>query len=659
MEHPRRFAAALVAVGLTAFSGAAQLPQMSAQAPQAGAITGTVYDGSTGQPVAGAIVVLSRVDGGAPIPRSVTDSKGRFVFRNLEPSDQYFLGARRFGYEYTRYGWSGPGQSLATADIARITVIKDQWVDNIRIPLWRLGSIGGRVLDERGEPLVGVAVRVFSQAAIAGQQQLVAGDVATTNDLGQYRVTGLKPGQYIVAVLSVQSTVLDTTPEAPQMRAVGQLADSGISAGLGGLAMPAVSVTDKHRLVISNYATPPPPTSSQSRAYPITFYPAGNNPAQAGMVEISWGTAQTGVDVHVLPVPAVKVSGRLQTPADEPRPQFMLRLMPIGMERLGFGTEAATTPSEPDGSFSFLNVPAGQYTLLAQPFVMEFSTGSVTRRVYEAPGFSSQSASVGSADGAPGLGYLSRTSAPANFWARSPLTVGAEDIVGLTVPLRRATSISGRIQFAENMTIPAGSRVVIRANPADGDPSLGMFVGVIDATKPGLTFTLDGLLAGTYLVKASFSGVADSATNSYRTASVIWRGRDVRDIGFDTSSGEDVRDVVINMTHERVELAGTVTGKQGPAVAAVIAFPTDRARWSNFGLDSMIFAATRSGSSGSFRIDRLAAGEYYVVACDISQRDAWVDPKFLAAAAAQASRVTLKWGDKQEVNLTVATVVAK
>src|SRR5436190_11524007 len=98
----------------------AQSPQLPGQTPPTGAVTGVVYDATTNLPVPGAIVGLARLDGGQPVPRSITDSRGRFVFRNLEASAQYYLGARRFGYEYTRYGWTGPDQSLATADIARM-----------------------------------------------------------------------------------------------------------------------------------------------------------------------------------------------------------------------------------------------------------------------------------------------------------------------------------------------------------------------------------------------------------------------------------------------------------------------------------------------------------------------------------------------------------
>jgi hypothetical protein len=319
-----------------------------------------VYDAVTRQPLAGAIVTLSRLDGGTPIPRSVTDSKGRFVFRQLEPSDQYYLGARRFGYEYTRYGWSGPNQSLAIADIARIAVAKDQWVENIRIPLWRLGSISGRVLDELGEPLVGVAVRVFSQAAVSGQPQLVGGEVATTDDLGRYRVTGLQPGTYTIAVLSVQSTVLQTTGENPQTQAVGELAGSGVGVGRGGVAMPTIDADGKHRLVVTNFATPPPPASTQSRAYPITFYPGVSTPAEAGTIDVAWGSARTGIDSHVQPVPAKKP--RAVAHAMASRRATAARTTAVGMERLGFGTEVATMLTGADGSFTFST--SATYTLL-------------------------------------------------------------------------------------------------------------------------------------------------------------------------------------------------------------------------------------------------------------------------------------------------------
>lgn len=644
---------------LFAPSPKAQLAPPSGQPSSAGAITGAVYDATTSQPVAGAIVTLARLDGGLPIPRSVTDSRGRFVFRNLEPSSQYYLGARRFGYEYTRYGWTAPNQSLTIADIVRITVLKDQWVDGIRIPLWRAGSISGRVTDEHGEPLVGVAVRVFSLANVSGQPQLVAGDIATTDDLGMYRIGGLRPGKYSVAVLSVQSTVLQSTREMPSTLAVGQLATGGIGAGRGAfVSMPTIDVDGRHRLVVTNFATPPPPGAQQARTYPATFYPGVTSVSDAAPLDVAYGDGHTGIDIQVRPVPAVRVSGRLTMPSAEPPPLLLLRLLPVGMERLGFGAEAATTTVDVDGTFVFLNVPAGQYTLMAQASVMDFTTGSTSRRFPDAPGFPGGSISVGSVAAAPGLEYLARNGAPSGFWGRMSIAVGTRDVADLTVPMHRTSTIHGRLALTEGLSLPPDVHLSLGVEPANGDPTLGQASGAVDMTRPDRPFTIAGLAGGHYLL-GGISSNAPGLLSSVRVASVTWQGRDVRHVGIDTSNTDDIRDVVVTLTDRKIEISGTVTDSNGPAVAGVIAFPADRSRWTNFGWRPSNFATTRSGSTGAYRFDRLAEGEYYLVAVDRSQLDSWVDPQFLAAAVPFAARVTVKWGDSRIQDLTFAKVVVK
>lgn len=656
MGLARYVAAGAAGLGLFAHAIRAQTP--ASPAPS-GAISGVVFDATTDQPVAGAIVSLGRIDMRVSIPYSVTDTKGRFLFRDLPASDQYYLGARRFGYEYTRYGWTSPNGSLATADIARVSVAADQWVQSLRIPLWRNASISGRVVDERGEPVVGVVVRTFSHANVSGQPQLVAGDLATTDDLGAYRIAGLAPGQYYVAVLSVQSTVPWTMAEAPSTSAIGQLAGSGVSAAGGGvLAMPAVDVDARHRLVITNFPTPPPPAVAQPRAYPITFHPGVGSVASASSIEIKYGDVKTAVDIQVQPVPAARVSGRLALPAGDAVPRMLLRLMPNGLERQGFGSEAATSTLEPDGTFVFLNVPSGTYTLLAQPSVMEFSSGSGSRRLPDAPGFPGGGASVGSMEGAPGLEYLGK-STPGAMWGRATVTVGARDVSDLVVPMQHAATLHGRFIFTEGMHPPSDLHLGITAEPADGDPRLGHPIGRADDNDPNHGFTISGLLGGTYLIGGGLFTSNPTIVASYRIASVTWRGREVRDTGIDASAGDDISDVVVTITDRKITVKGTVSGPNGPSGAAVIAFPVDRARWTNFGWSAMLFRTARSGSNGSYEMDRLVEGEYYLVAVDLAAIDSWTNPRFLAAAVPMASRVSLKWADVKSQDLTLVNPVIK
>jgi hypothetical protein len=609
-------------------------------------------DAISNRPLAGAVVSLGDLDiQGVQFPRMVTDSQGRFVFTELPASAGYWLGARRFGYAYTRYGWTAPGGSVAIKDIARIALKDDDWISTIRIPLWRLGTITGRVVDERNEPVVGVAVRVFSTRSIAGQRQLVAGPIAVTDDLGAYRIANLDPARYLVAALSVQSTVLSTTPDAAQVRAIGDLATGGIGAGSpSSVSGPTVDFDGRHRLAITNFAAPPPPSLGQPRAYPTIFYPNARAATDALAVEVGYNDTKSAIDLQLQPVPVGSVSGRLDG-LSAPVPALLLRLLPTGSERLGFGSEAATTVVEPDGTFTFLNVPEGDYSLLAQGSVMDFTSGSPSVRFPDAPGFPGGGISVGSMPGAPGLGYLTRQGAPARFWARTSVNVGAGGATNVVVGMRPTTTVRGRLAFAEGVQPPPLDRpMLVIGQPANGDPSLGQPMGSVKTGDPSRSFELPGLFGGTYLIQG---------VGQYHILSMNIDGRDAKDVGLDASRGQDIDDVVITLTDKSSSIKGVVRDDQGPAVSAVILFPVDRTRWVNYGWRPISIQSSRSGQDGSYQLQSLPEGDYFILAVDVAQVDAWVDAAFLTAAATQASHIQLSWGDTKTLDLKKVKVAIK
>jgi hypothetical protein len=399
---------------------------------------------------------------------------------------------------------------------------------------------------------------------------------------------------------------------------------------------------------VTNFATPPPPAAGVVRVYPAVFFPGVRTASEATAIDINFGDDRTGTDLVLAPVPAVRVSGRLEG-FTGPAPALLLRMLPAGSEQLGVGSEAATTLVEPDGRFTFLQVPTGSYTILAQASVADLTTSNPTVRLPDPPGFPGGPAGLGEYEGAPGVQYLQRYGSPAAYWGRAPIAVGNFDITNAIVPIHPTVSIRGRAIFTGDTTPPPPTRrLVVNAFPADGDPTLGTPFGFTE-TDGTFRFSVAGLLGGTYLIRGF---------GSFSIVSVISQGRDVLDTGFDASSGRDIDDVVVTLTDRKTALTGLVSDSSGRADAAVLLFPTQRERWTDFGLRPLRFRTTRT-NAGTYRFSTLTAGDYFLIAVEPAKLNEWVNPAFLAAAAPLARRITLKWGDTASQDLTVKDVVVK
>ena len=122
----------------------------------------------------------------------LTDDNGIFDFTEL-PAGRYTLTVSKSGFVALSYGQRRPLQAGTPLQLADGQQLKD-----IDFQLPRGSVIGGRVLDEDGDAMPGVTVRVMRYQYLQGERRLTPAGNGQTDDKGQYRVWGLMPGDYYV-----------------------------------------------------------------------------------------------------------------------------------------------------------------------------------------------------------------------------------------------------------------------------------------------------------------------------------------------------------------------------------------------------------------------------------------------------------------------------
>ena len=128
----------------------------------------------------------------------MTDASGGFSFTGVAPGAYRLIVSPAF--HQGRYLPAGHGASRPNDAGRTITVRAGEDIRDLTLTLPTGVAIEGRVMDEAGEPLsrmTVIAARVMAGSDVA---QRVGHEPATTDDLGRYRIYGLEPGEYVVAV---------------------------------------------------------------------------------------------------------------------------------------------------------------------------------------------------------------------------------------------------------------------------------------------------------------------------------------------------------------------------------------------------------------------------------------------------------------------------
>jgi hypothetical protein len=127
---------------------------------------------------------------------TITDGEGRFRFYGLVPGD-YNLVVHRDGYTDRAY-------IVEKSDFTK--------QEELPVELRPQGLVTGRAVDGSGEVLQSAVIEAMAQKARGGMFEVVTS--VRTNDLGEYRLSGLDPGVYQVRATyrGGRSSELDPTP---------------------------------------------------------------------------------------------------------------------------------------------------------------------------------------------------------------------------------------------------------------------------------------------------------------------------------------------------------------------------------------------------------------------------------------------------------------
>ena len=386
-------------LGLVVAVTLAQTPQVQqTPAPQAAAPTarlaGRVTGEGTNAPLADARIVLMPMFGrGVPPPRpmtpmgqppqAITDHDGRFAFPRLRPGE-YRINVQRTGY--APLDEAGQGHTIELAD--------GQAIENLQLQMQKGAVIAGRILGPSGEPQADVRVmalrRMPGPQAQARLMPAPMQGLQQTNDLGEFRLAGLPPGEYFVSA-------------APNMQSP-----------FGG---PAVAA----------------PSPGRSRtAVTTTYYPGTTDQAAAQPVAVARGAEVGNISFMLQSLPVFRVSGIVVDEEGKPVAGAFVMLMNDPRNGVFMGSGASRAPSGDDGRFTVDGVVAGTYRVNA----------SVPVRMNPGGGCGSSSTSGGSGDGAAVVtggivGGVTMSAVGGAIQDPIEIAVGDSDVTGIRIVVRK------------------------------------------------------------------------------------------------------------------------------------------------------------------------------------------------------------------------------
>jgi protocatechuate 3,4-dioxygenase beta subunit len=388
-------------------SGTQPPPPPPTPAADLASMEGQVFNAIGGTPLRKATININRQNSGpmAPGARSsysaTTDASGHYSIAGIEPGT-YRVNADRTGFLNMAYNARRPGGPGTPLDLARA-----QKMTGVDFRLTPHGVLSGKITDEDGDPVEGVQIQILRLVYNQGRKQLQGNGGESTNDLGEYRISGIVPGKYYLS-----------------------------------------AIYRNRRLTMAGMQE----DNSAQEDYVTTFFPGVTDVAAASPIEMAPGDQLQGINLRLSKVHTVRVAGHLVDNTSPPPPpsdggrgtvtnivngqvvnavnmpvngRIQLRLQP--RSSLGPNGMNVNTPVRADGNFEFPSVPPGSYYLIA----------------------------INNQAGRNGA-----------HATRQPLDVGDSNIEGVNVAINPGADVSGHVRYDGDPPQPLPS-LTVRLTPRE------------------------------------------------------------------------------------------------------------------------------------------------------------------------------------------------
>jgi len=277
-----------------------------AQDPGPAIVEGVVLNTATGEPAPNILVLVRSTDTGR-MRTATSAADGRFRIEDIAPGTNILTAS---GRGFVKTSRSGP----------TILMLKpDEHRRNVRVQVQPPSVISGRILDENRRPRSEINIQLLRYGYEEGRRILVPMDSVpsqlATNDLGDYRVFDLEPGEYLVAA-----------------------------------ALP--------RNAVGGRAQPPP-----------VFYPGVTDPQLAVPVVIAAGAEASGIDFAVTASTTTSYAVRLKLSGLAPGSgNLLIRPLPRGGPPLyeAFSNSGTSGCASENTDTWICNLAPGQYDILAR-----------------------------------------------------------------------------------------------------------------------------------------------------------------------------------------------------------------------------------------------------------------------------------------------------